>query len=103
MIVCARFPFFSPGDEMTDTVYCYHCRCQHFSDEVMLVQTANGRRWRCRKSLLHGQRSQAQRDAFGQTVSQLNRLRRSQSRERTPPQCVLDIYNLSVPGQQGAA
>lgn len=88
---------------MTDKVYCYHCRCQHFSDEVMLVQTANGRRWRCRKSLRFGQRSQAQRDAFGKSVSQLNQTRRTQYQERTPPHCVLDVYNLPVHGRQGVA
>ena len=88
---------------MTDKVYCYHCRCLHFSDEVMLVQTANGRRWRCQKSMHLSQRSRAQRDAFGKSVSQLNQTRQAQRQERTQPHCVLDVFVASEHGLQGPA
>jgi hypothetical protein len=88
---------------MTDKVYCYHCRCVHFSNEVMLVQTANGRRWRCEKSMRFSKRSRAQRDAFGKSVSQMNQTRHAQRQERTQPHCVLDVFVASDHGLPGLA
>ena len=58
---------------MSDTVYCYHCRCQHARAETMLVETGGVRRWRCRRSIALARRSVDQRDAFGRAVSAANR------------------------------
>lgn len=54
---------------MSDTAYCYHCSRHHPKQEMRLIQTRAGRRWRCRKSILATRRSVAERDAYGRQVT----------------------------------
>jgi len=77
---------------MTDTVFCYYCRRYHPADEVRLVQTNGGKRWRCSKSMVYGQISQEQRDAFGKSVSALNRSICSRASQRPLPHPVLELF-----------
>lgn len=79
------------GIAMTDRIYCYHCRSYHFQHEATLVHTASGKRWRCLESFSFGRTSQAQRDAFGKSVSELNRARNTRQTERTLPRPVLEV------------
>ncbi len=58
---------------MNDTVFCYHCRREHARADVVQVETRGVKRWRCRRSIAQGRRSVGERDAFGKTVSELNR------------------------------
>ena len=76
---------------MTDRIYCYYCRSYHLPHEATQVHTASGKRWRCLKSRSFGQTSQAQRDAFGKSVSELNRARNKRQGERTLPRPVLEV------------
>lgn len=57
---------------MTDTVFCYHCRRQHPRDEVRLVDTKSGRRWRCIKSIIPTKRGLAAREDFGRQTTAFN-------------------------------
>ncbi len=77
---------------MTDTKYCYHCRCFHRSDEVLLVSTASGERWRCMKSLSLRRLSQTERDAFGKSVSELNRTNNLRQSGRPLPRPILELF-----------
>lgn len=58
---------------MTATVFCYHCRTYHPKEEVRQVATKAGKRWRCHKSIAATKAGAAEREAFGQRVSELNR------------------------------
>ena len=72
---------------MTESYYCYHCRCVHHGEEMRQVLTNGRRRWRCVRSLAGVQASAAQRDAFGRAVSALN-----QARSLRPlPHCVREL------------
>jgi hypothetical protein len=82
---------------MTDTVFCYYCRKHHPAAEVTLVQSRGVKRWRCQKSIAYGQKSRDQRDAFGKSVSEMNRLMCVSSSVRSLPRPVLELLH-SVPG-----
>jgi len=58
---------------MTDKIFCYHCRAYHQASDGQLVQTKSGKRWRCFKSMTYRHTSRDQRDAFGKSVSEVNR------------------------------
>jgi len=36
---------------MSNTLYCYHCRTHHAQDQMRLVVSKSGKRWRCIKSI----------------------------------------------------
>lgn len=55
------------------TRYCYHCGLHHPAEEMVLVVSKTGKRWRCKKSLRAAKSDLATRDAFGKTVSDANR------------------------------
>lgn len=63
---------------MSDTAYCYHCGRDHPRQEMRLITTGGGRRWRCRKSILATRRSVAERDAYGRQVTANNSALQSQ-------------------------
>jgi hypothetical protein len=75
----------------SDKVFCYHCRSFHFPDEVRLIQTGNGRRWRCVKSIVASRASRAQRDAFGKLVSEQNQTYRALRTAVNTPHCLVEL------------
>lgn len=78
---------------MTDKMFCYHCRGYHQPAEGRLVQTKKGKRWRCFKSMTYSQTSKDQRDAFGKSVSELNRSIVHLKTARTLPHPVLELFS----------
>lgn len=52
--------------------YCYHCGRSHPEEEMRLIQTKGGARWRCIKSIEATKKSAAERDAFGKMVTAAN-------------------------------
>jgi hypothetical protein len=62
---------------MTTTRYCYHCGRSHPEEEMRLVKSKSGTRWRCVKSIQATKRTAAERDAFGKKVSAANAEARS--------------------------
>ena len=58
---------------MPTTIYCYHCHVPHTRDEMRLVVTKTGKRWRCERSIKSAQADRKTRDAFGRSISALNK------------------------------
>ena len=56
-----------------ETAYCYHCGKHHPIEEMRQVVTKGGKRWRCIKSIEATKKPTAERDAFGNTVTSINR------------------------------
>ena len=54
------------------TRYCYHCRTHHPVEEMRLLVTKTGTRWRCIKSIEAVKRSKEERDEYGRQVSAAN-------------------------------
>ena len=54
-------------------IYCYHCGRQHPSSEMRQIETKGGKRWRCIKSINATKKSSVERDAFGKTVTTINK------------------------------
>ena len=82
---------------MSDTVFCYHCRRQHARADVVQVETRGVKRWRCRRSLVLGQRSVGERDAFGKAVSERNRRCREAIAQTPLPHAVRELMAAPVP------
>jgi len=58
---------------MSETVYCYHCRLRHPKEEMRLIETKTGKRWRCIKSIEATKRGREAREAFGREVTAINK------------------------------
>ena len=58
---------------MSQTAYCYHCVKHHPIEEMRLLVTKTGKRWRCLKSIEATKAGTAQRDAFGRVVTEINK------------------------------
>ncbi len=58
---------------MSETVFCYHCRTRHPKADVRQIETKGGKRWRCHKSIEATKAGAAERAAFGQRMTELNR------------------------------
>ena len=56
-----------------ENIYCYHCGRHHPSGEMRQIETKNGKKWRCIKSIEATKKSSSQRDAFGKTVTMINK------------------------------
>lgn len=56
-----------------ETIYCYHCGRRHPSGEMRQIATKAGKKWRCIRSIEATKRDVAQRDAFGKTVTTINK------------------------------
>ena len=54
------------------TVYCYHCHTQHPREEMRLVVSKSGKRWRCIRSIEATQKGPEARAEFGRRVSEMN-------------------------------
>ena len=85
-----------PERSLWDKVYCYYCRSYHAPEEVRLVQSKSGKRWRCLKSIASSQASREQRDAFGRSVSELNRLIGLDRARRSLPYPVKELFKAPV-------
>lgn len=55
------------------TRYCYHCQRHHPSEEMRQITSKGNTRWRCIASIQATKRDRAARDAFGKTISAINR------------------------------
>ena len=55
------------------TVYCYHCRTSHPREDMRLVVTKTGKRWRCIQSIESAKSSKDQREAFGRQITEVNK------------------------------
>jgi hypothetical protein len=58
---------------MSETAYCYHCGTHHPKEMMRQIQTKGGKRWRCTKSIEATKAGIAQRDAFGQRMTDMNK------------------------------
>jgi hypothetical protein len=58
--------------ETEETKFCYHCRTRHPIEDMRLIVTKTGKRWRCIQSIKATQKSQEARAEFGRQVSQMN-------------------------------
>ncbi|MDP3537481.1 MAG: hypothetical protein Q8S26_02125 [Azonexus sp.] len=58
---------------MTETMFCYCCRVHHPKDQMRPFRTKLGDRWRCIRSIEAATRARAERDAFGQQQTEINR------------------------------
>lgn len=63
----------STDKKQPETRYCYHCRTHHPVEEMKLIVTKTGSRWRCIKSIQAVKRSREERDAYGRMVSSMNK------------------------------
>ena len=52
--------------------YCYSCRVEHDIAQMRLIETRNGRRWRCLRSVRAASLPIEARDAFGEYQRQYN-------------------------------
>ncbi|MEO8767510.1 MAG: hypothetical protein ABI363_04105 [Nitrosospira sp.] len=58
---------------MSTNIYCYHCHVQHSRNEMRLVVTKTGKRWRCERSIKSAQANKEARDAFGRRITAINK------------------------------
>lgn len=61
---------------MSTLVYCYHCRSQHPQDEMRLVVSKTGKRWRCIKSIKAAAKADKDislRNAYGKNITDANK------------------------------
>ena len=58
---------------MPSTIYCYHCRAQHSRDDMRLIVTKTGKRWRCAQSIEAAKVDREAREAFGRRISAINK------------------------------
>jgi len=67
--------FHMPSTAMSiaETIYCYHCGRSHPRVEMRQIATKGGKKWRCIKSIEATKRNVTQRDAFGKTVTTINK------------------------------
>ncbi len=63
----------SPESMSTELTYCYHCRTHHPRNEMRLMVTKTGKRWRCIRSIEATQQGREAREAYGRLVSEINR------------------------------
>lgn len=56
-----------------EPTYCYHCRSHHPRNEMRLIVTKTGKRWRCIRSIEATQQGAEAREAYGRQVSEINR------------------------------
>ena len=57
----------------TDQTYCYHCRTHHPRNEMRLIVTKTGKRWRCIRSIEATRQGAAAREAYGRQISEINK------------------------------
>lgn len=80
---------------MRETAYCYHCGRHHPIAEMRRVRLKSGVRWRCLRSIEATRAAPAQREAFGQRMTALNRALADERRNTPQPGCLRET---AVPG-----
>ena len=55
------------------TAYCYHCGIHHPIEAMRQIATKTGKRWRCIKSIEASRQGRADREAFGQRMTENNK------------------------------
>lgn len=58
---------------MSNMIFCYHCHAQHPREQMRLVVSKTGKRWRCIMSIEAAKKTRAEREAFGRKVSAENK------------------------------
>lgn len=58
---------------MSQTAFCYHCGIHHPVENMRLLVTKTGKRWRCLKSIEATKQSREAREAFGRQVTEINK------------------------------
>ena len=80
---------------MRETAYCYHCGRHHPISEMRRVRLKSCVRWRCLRSIEATRAAPAQREAFGQRMTALNRALADERRNAPQPGCLRET---AVPG-----
>lgn len=62
--------------------YCYYCGRSHPEEDMRLIVTKNGKRWRCTRTILAGKLTTEERDRFGKLVSARNAEITSESKRK---------------------
>lgn len=62
-----------PSIMTNESTYCYHCRTHHPREEMRLIVTKTGKRWRCIRSIQATQQGPLAREAYGRQVSEINK------------------------------
>lgn len=57
----------------SETIFCYHCRTHHPKEEMRLLVTKTGKRWRCLKSIEATKQGKAAREAYGKQMTEANK------------------------------
>lgn len=57
----------------SSTIFCYHCHAQHPREQMRLVVSKTGKRWRCIMSIEAAKKTRQEREAFGRKVSAENK------------------------------
>jgi hypothetical protein len=57
---------------MSQMHFCYVCRIHHPAEEMSVIHTRAGRRWRCLRSIAAAKTPSAERDAFGSIQTEIN-------------------------------
>jgi len=70
----------------SSTIYCYHCRVLHPKEDMRLLVTKTGKRWRCIQSIEAAKADKKQREEFGRQVSQANK--EEAQRKQESLQCI---------------
>lgn len=58
---------------MSETAFCYHCRTHHPKEEMRLIDTKAGKRWRCIRSIEATKKGRLEREAYGRQVTAMNK------------------------------
>ena len=72
-IIATVTPGFPSIPMSTEQTYCYHCRTHHPRNEMRLIVTKTGKRWRCIRSIEATQQGPEAREAYGRMVSEINK------------------------------
>jgi hypothetical protein len=71
----------------TEQTYCYHCRSHHPRNEMRLIVTKTGKRWRCIRSIEATQQGAAAREAYGRQISEINKAESKSRRNGSTTSC----------------
>jgi hypothetical protein len=57
---------------MTRARHCYQCGKSHPEEEMLLIVTKAGRRWRCVRTIQASRKPEKERDKFGEMIRAIN-------------------------------
>ena len=67
---------------MSDSVFCYSCRVHHPRSQMQQWPTRQGIRWRCQRTIQATFSSTVERDQFGKSQTEANKLQAKQMASR---------------------